>query len=157
MTGVKVLGPVEARELVTWIAGIDFAEWPQQSFTELKPAMVTDLAWHGFGVVSDPIINAVMAAHCPGLSHQQRMLSVVMPGHSIPPHRDLQPPHWRCRIHVPLASNDRSAFWAGGVAHNLEPGMAYAVDTRIEHAVTNDGGTPRTHFMWDVMDRAGNA
>lgn len=152
MTGVAALGPVEARDLAAWIAAIDFADWPQQSFTELKPAMVTDLGWHGFGAISDPVVTTVMTQHFSGLVSEQRMLSVVMPGHSIHPHRDLQPPRWRCRVHVPLLSNEQSLFVSGGVAHMLIPGMAYAVDTRVEHSVTNDGHTPRLHFMWDVRE-----
>ena len=151
-SGIEAIGPVDARRLAAWIAAIDFAEWPQQSFAEIKPAMVTDLAWHGFGLVSDPVVADVMAEHFVGLAHEQHMLSVVMPGHSIRPHRDLQPRHWRCRVHVPLLSNDQSVFVSNGVPHALVPGMAYSVDTRIEHSISNDGDTPRIHFMFDVRE-----
>lgn len=150
--GVEALGPVEARHLAAWVVAIDFAEWPQQSFTEIKPAMVTDLAWHGFGDVCEPVVAALMAEHFVGLVPRQRMLSVVMPGHDIKPHRDLQPPQWRCRVHVPLLSNERSVFVSGGISHALVPGMAYKVDTRVEHSVINDGETPRIHFMFDVRE-----
>jgi hypothetical protein len=150
VTGVTVLGPVDASKLATWISAIDFNDWPQQSFTELKPAMVTDLEWHGFGAVSDPVVKAIMAEHFGGLCSEQRMLSVVMPGHSIRLHVDLQAPYWRCRVHVPLIGNDKSSFWSGDTAHVMEPGLAYTVDTMVEHAVENRGDTPRVHFMFDV-------
>lgn len=82
------------------------------------------------------------------------MLSVVVPGHSIEPHKDQQAPAWVCRVHVPLTTSDRSAFIVGGEAHTLAVGMAYLVNTLVEHAVTNDGATPRTHFMFDVRNLA---
>jgi hypothetical protein len=143
------LGPVDVVSLAAWIAAIDFADWPQQSLRELRPAMVTDLNWYGFGLVAEPVVTEAMAWFPEAVAYQ-RMLSVVMPGHSIEPHTDSQAPYWLCRVHVPLTSNAESRFVVGGVAHVLKVGMAYRVNTEAEHSVTNDGLTPRIHFMFDI-------
>ena len=113
--------------------------------------MMTDLMWHDFGWITEPLVSGVMAAHFPGCRETQRMLSTVMPGHSIEPHTDSQPPHWICRVHVPLTSNPESKFIVGGVAHRLEPGWAYRVNTEVVHSVENAGRTPRIHMMWDCL------
>ena len=79
------------------------------------------------------------------------MLSVVMPGHRIEPHVDLQPPKWRTRVHVPLRSNERAWFKSGAVPIVMQVGHAYMVNTRDQHEIWNDGETPRVHFMFDVV------
>lgn len=114
--------------------------------------MVTDPSWFGFGAAAAPVVAAVMAAF-PGCVAHQRMLSAVMPGHAIEPHRDTQAPAWLCRVHVPLATNDRAVFIVAGAAHRLEIGHAYRVNTEAWHAVRNDGPTARIHFMFDVSRR----
>jgi hypothetical protein len=145
------LAPVDASGMAAWIVAIPLLEWPQQQqpHEELKPAMVTDPAWHEFGAVAAPIVDHLMALF-PGCEAHQRMLSVVMPGHSIPPHRDQQPANWLCRVHVPLLTNDRSEFWVGDQVHHMAPGMAYRVNTLVVHSVINQGDSPRIHFMFDV-------
>ena len=141
---------VDVADLVFWIGSIDFQDWPQQSRTELRPAMVNDLRWHDFGAMTDGVVGELLR-HFPGCGAYQRMLSVVMPGHSIEPHKDWQGPDWVCRVHVPLTSNDQSKFIVGGVAHRLAIGTAYMVNTEAEHSVTNGGAMPRVHFMFDVQ------
>jgi hypothetical protein len=156
------LAPVDVRAMVEWITAIPFAAWPQQTRAkpgrplELKPAMVNDRAWHGFGAQADALIEHVgdrigwselfggAAPACP-------MLSVVLPGHGIDAHVDPQPPGWRCRIHVPLTTNRDAVFVAGGVEHHMDVGTAYAVNVRAAHAIRNLGATPRIHFMVDVV------
>jgi len=134
--------------------GIDFAEWPQQSLRELKPAMVTDLAWRGFGEMIAPVMAALLPLF-PGAHADQHMLSVVMPGHAIEPHVDHQGPQWICRVHVPLTSNPLSRFIVAGEAHQLIPGNAYRVNTEAIHAVENGGRSARVHFMFDVKNGHG--
>lgn len=153
-----ILGPVDHTQMAQWISAIPFGEWPQQHRLEdgkIRPSMVTDQFWHNFGGESHVVVRHVMAAHfLDGLDDDrmsyQRMLSVVMPGHSIPPHVDGQSKNWICRVHVPLLTNSKSWFWVEGRPISMEPGFAYRVDTTKEHAVTNDGDTPRIHFMFDV-------
>ncbi len=149
IAAVDVLGPA------AWIAAIPFEAWPQQKRLDdgqIRPSMVTDPNWHGFYEQTDRVVGFLMSAFFPGLRSYQRMLSVVMPGHSIEPHTDGQAPSWICRVHVPLLANDRSAFIVRGVSHALVPGVAYRVNTTAEHAVTNDGESPRIHLMFDVGD-----
>ena len=150
---VEEIGPVDVGDVVAWIVAIPFQEWHQQSRTELRPAMMTDLAWHGFGSMVAPVVADLME-HFPGCHEDQRMLSVVMPGHSIPPHTDSQPPHWLCRVHVPLTTNEQSRFIVGGMTHHLEPGRAYRVNTEAVHSVENAGTSPRINFMFDVRRHA---
>lgn len=150
---VEGFATVNVAELVAWITAIDFADWPQQHRLAdggIRPMMVSDHAWHGFGAETRPLI-AELLAHFPGCVSSTELLSVVMPGHQIEPHTDSQPPHWRCRVHVPLTSNPLSRFIVGGVAHRLVPGQAYRVNTEAVHAIENAGPTPRIHLMFDVM------
>ena len=140
-------------DLTAWIESIDLAEWHQQSPIDhqLRPAMMTDLNWHGFGARVKPLMQELSATfQWPKL--YQAMLSVVMPGHNIPPHIDEQNPNWWFRVHVPLLTNPESDFIVEDTAHQLHVGGVYKVNTQRVHAVTNRGPTPRYHFMFDVGD-----
>ena len=145
-----MLGRIDVADLAAWIAGIDFALWPQQHRVDdqLRPAMVTDLAWHGFGDRTRGLMESL--ALLAGGGGYNRMLSVVMPGHVIPPHVDQQPDDWLTRVHVPLATNPDAAMILAGREEHFEVGGAYLVDTRVEHSIRNGGKTPRIHFMFDV-------
>lgn len=151
---VDFLARVDVAPLVNWISGIAFTDWPQQHHRAdlpLRPAMVSDRAWFDFGPRTDRIVAELMA-HFPGCSAGTRLLSVVMPGQSIDPHTDSQPPNWICRVHVPLTSNRESRFIVGDTAYNLQVGTAYRVNTEAVHSVENAGTTPRTHFMFDIKN-----
>lgn len=150
---LAILDKVEVGELATWIASIPFEDWPQQhrwEGVELRPAMVNNLAWEGFGLRTDGLVTSLLAQHFPSCRAFQRMLSVVMPKHSIAPHRDPQVVTWLGRVHVPLVTNEKAVFVLDGVEHHLRAGFAYVLDVRCEHAVYNRGTTPRIHFMFDV-------
>ena len=143
---------LDAPGLAAWILAIPFEEWPQQRRVDaqLRPAMVNDLAWHNFGAHTDALVAELSALLPPGTATYNRMLSVVMPGHGIAPHRDEQPPEWLTRVHVPLTTNDRAVMVMAGQDHHLPVGSAFLVNTTVEHSVRNDGPTPRIHFMFDV-------
>jgi hypothetical protein len=159
---------LDVANLVAWITSIEFSEWSQQHRVDhqLRPAMVTDLEWHGFGERTDAIVewlqqrfakaptpiryNAFHQSPLVETEEFNRMLSVVMPHHSIGAHSDAQEPNWLRRIHVPLTTNENAFMIAGGQRYHLAVGSAYLIDTRIEHAISNDGETPRIHFMFDV-------
>src|SRR3990167_3258776 len=146
---IYVLGKVDVADLIQWISDIDFADWHQQPSLvdgQIRPAMMTDLSWHGFGYQTDSVVSQVMFSHFTGCASFLRMLSVVMPGHSIEPHTDSQASYWICRVHVPLISNTQSDFIIGGLVYNLIPGMAYKVNTEAVHSVSNNGEIPRIHF-----------
>ena len=150
---VEPLCDVQVGAVVEWITAIPFADWPQQRPIDdgLRPAMVKDLGWHGFGGIVWALIEDVMG-NFPMARSANAMLTVVMPGHRIPPHTDAQPHNWMTRIHVPLTTNAESKFIVGGESHHMEVGQAYLVNTEAEHSVENDGKTPRIHLMWDVID-----
>lgn len=150
---VEPLGAVDVGPLQSWVAAIPYTDWPQQrplADGRLRPAMVNDLAWHGFGAATDPVVTALHGLVPAGLRSARRLLSVVMPGHEIPPHVDPQPPDWWGRVHVPIVSDPASQFFVLGQAFHLRPGTAYAVNTLQEHAVSNVYGVaPRVHFIVD--------
>lgn len=150
--GCEKLADINVDDLTAWIAAIDFADWPQQARLAdglIRPSMVTDLDWHDFGLRTDDVVGQLMELF-PGCSAYQRMLSVVMPDHSIPLHADEQRTSWLCRMHVPLISNPDALFVIDAYGHTLKVGEAYRVNTTAEHAVINTGKTPRIHLMWDV-------
>ncbi len=136
--------------MAAWIAAISFDEWPQQrklSDGQIRPSMVTKPGWHDFGSMAEPIMQML------GFNASQffqPMLSVVMPGHSIPPHADLQAPYWRFRVHIPLLTNKDAKMTIRGKKYHLKVGMAYKINTEAKHAIENCGITPRVHFMFDV-------
>ncbi len=147
-----VLDPVKVEAVVQWITAIPFEDWGQQrppGVLPLKPAMMSNHTWHNFGETLDPLVNDILA-HYPGCIAQQRMLSVVMPGDSIPGHKDDQCPEWVERVHVPLTTNPQATFVCDDGAHQMQVGRAYRVNTEAYHAVFNRGETPRIHFMFDV-------
>jgi hypothetical protein len=152
---VTPFAAVDVAGLAAWISAIDFGDWPQQhrlAEGAIRPAMVTDLRWHDFGARTDAIV-ARLASQFVAAEPNNRMLSVVMPGHRIEPHRDAQTPGWVTRVHVPIATNARAAFIVGGERHHLAFGRAYLVNTEALHEVVNDGQTPRVHLMFDVRSR----
>lgn len=151
--GCEKLADINVDDLASWIAEIDFADWPQQARLAdggIRPSMVTDHDnWHDFVPRTNDIVANLMD-HFPGCSSYQRMLSVVMPDHSIPLHADEQRTSWLCRVHVPLISNPDALFVIDAYGHTMKVGEAYRVNTTAEHAVINTGRTPRIHLMFDV-------
>lgn len=149
---VERLGAVNVRTVADWIAAIPFEAWPQQERIrgELRPAMVNDRHWHQFGAVTDPIVVYIRSMLTSGSVELNRLLSVVMPGHTIDPHVDKVTRGWWGRVHVPLTSAPGSLFIVGGAAHYLEPGWAYVVNVTTVHSVENLSTKPRVHLMFDV-------
>jgi len=144
---IEELGAVDASDMIHWIKLIDLEDWPQQSRTELKPAMVSNLEWREFGTMMWPIVQELGFNSA---NTYQHMLSVVMPGHDIPPHKDQQADYWKFRVHVPLLGNKESFTVMDDGKHFMEVGKAYKVNVKATHSVYNDGKTPRIHFMFDV-------
>jgi hypothetical protein len=148
---VRRLSPVDEAPLRDWITAIPFSEWPQQAPIDyhLRPAMVNDPNWHAFGAKSNRLVREILRWTTGGIA-LGRLLSVVMPGHTIPPHVDKVAPGWWGRVHVPLTDAPLSRFLVGGEAHHLEPGWAYLVNITAEHSVENPDPAPRVHFMVDI-------
>lgn len=147
---VERLVDVEVASLASWIAEVEMRDWPQQRTDELRPAMISDLGWRGFGTRVAPVVERVVALFAPGARVDTFQLSAVLPGHSIPPHLDEQPESWLARVHVPLLTNAESFFVVEDERFAMPIGAAYRVNTLRRHAVENRGTTPRVHFMFDV-------
>lgn len=150
---VEYLADADVQPLVAWITAIPFEDWPQQPRLAdggLRPAMVSDPAWHGMEQIAQPYIDQVLALFPAGSRAERLMVSVVMPGHAIQPHIDAQPPYWLCRVHLPLTTNEESRFVVGAEHQQMAVGSVYRVNTEVEHSVENAGSTPRIHLMFDV-------
>jgi hypothetical protein len=141
---------------IQWIEAIDFESWPQQhrlADGRIRPAMVTDLAWHAFGAATDELVHDTVRRWCgEPVRARNRLLSVVMPGTFIEPHTDELGANWCTRLHVPLLTNPDAMFISGDAVHRMAVGFAYEVNTRERHAVWNAGETPRVHLMFDLHD-----
>ncbi len=159
------LCPVDVSSIVEWITAIPFESWPQQNRLadgRLRPAMVNDPAWYGFAdrvrwTVVDVMPSITERGYDGVKEAYNYMLSVVMPGHSIPPHADRQDDGWICRVHVPLITNRAALLHmatrgVSGMSQewHLNVGEAFAVNVTQEHSIENRGDTPRIHLMFDV-------
>lgn len=150
---VESICAVDTSEAAAWIKAAAFEDWPQQRRLEdgrIRPAMVTDLNWHDFGEKVAPLVQAVMGEFPAGCEPYQLMLSAIMPGHAIAPHKDAQAPYWLTRVHVPLVTNAKAYYAVEGNRYKLRAGEAYRINTEREHAAGNEGKGPRIHFMFDV-------
>lgn len=150
---VEPLGAVDIAPLVAWVSAIPWDAWPQQhplADGRVRPAMVNDPTWHGFHAVTTTMVKTVQAWVPRWTAPRQRLLSVVMPGHDIPPHVDKHSPRWWGRIHVPILSDPASRFLVEDTAYHLAPGTAYVTNTLRTHAVDNRAGeAPRVHLVVD--------
>lgn len=144
---VERLCDVDIARLLGWASSVPYEEWPQQhrlADGKIRPSMLV------VGEEADDVVATVMC-YFPGCGERDRLLSVVMPGHSIEPHCDDKGPDWICRIHVPLETNRKAVIIMHDGEHHMRVGGAYKVNVLPEHSVRNDGKTPRLHFMFDVV------
>lgn len=117
--------------------------------------MVTDIAWNGMmDAVAQVAVETFLALSglSPpryGINLRNVWLSALLPGQTIEPHQDEQPPEWRERFHVPIVTNADAYFIQDGAAHVMTVGRVWRVDPRRRHAVWNAGQTPRVHLMFD--------
>jgi hypothetical protein len=81
------------------------------------------------------------------------MLARMPPGGEIKPHQDTNvAARWPHKIHVPITTNDRVAFWIDGTAYHLPVGEAFEVNNMAVHAVRNDGDSDRIHLIFEYYD-----
>ena len=111
--------------------------------------MPSNLEWHGFGKATQYLVDEVMTLF-PGCITLQRMLGCIMPGHSIPAHKDYQCEEWLCRVHVPLTTCPEAVMIMDDGPHHLDVGNCYRINTEATHALANNGETPRIHLMFDI-------
>lgn len=148
----RELCSVDVSPIISWLEAIPLGDWPQQDRLSADypyPAMVSDLAWHGFGAVTQGLVDGLMERF-PRHRADHRMLSVVVPGQRIAEHDDVMPENWRVRIHVPLVTNPKAIMFFGRLAIHLDVGKAYLINTEINHSLSNHGDAPRIHVFFDV-------
>lgn len=81
------------------------------------------------------------------------MLARMAPGGVIHPHRDGNPAaKWPHKIHVPLTTNPKVAFFVEGVSYHFPEGEAVEVNNMGVHAVANEGETDRIHLIFEYYD-----
>jgi hypothetical protein len=96
------------------------------------------------------IAEALTARYYPGCSVSGVGFFVMEPGQVHPAHKDIQPPYWVTRVHVPVTTNDKVIFTMDDGEHHMEVGKAYRFNTLVTHAVVNGGETDRVHLVFDV-------
>lgn len=102
-------------------------------------------------LASCPGLSAALAAiDCPQLSARLLRLGA---GARIREHRDLNLglEDGEVRIHVPITTNPQLQFWHDGDLVEMREGEAWYLDLNLEHALSNDGATPRVHLVVDCV------
>jgi hypothetical protein len=110
--------------------------------------------WEAWRSRLEPILRQAVAPY--GYANgvfPRVMLARMPPGGEIKPHQDTNvAARWPHKIHVPLATNDRVAFWIDGVAYHLPVGEAFEVNNMAVHAVRNAGDSDRIHLIFEYYD-----
>ena len=110
--------------------------------------------WAEWRPLIEPVLTAATADYGYARSQYPRiMLARMAPGGMIHPHQDTNPAaKWPHKIHVPIVTNDRVAFFIDGVGHHFPDGEAVEVNNMATHAVTNDGDADRIHLIFEYYD-----
>jgi hypothetical protein len=110
--------------------------------------------WEPWRARIEPILQRAVAPY--GYANgvfPRVMLARMPPGGEITPHQDTNvAARWPHKIHVPITTNDRVAFWIDGRAYHLPAGEAFEVNNMAVHAVRNDGATDRIHLIFEYYD-----
>lgn len=110
--------------------------------------------WEAWRPHLEPILRQAVAPY--GYANgvfPRVMLARMPPGGEIKPHQDTNvAARWPHKIHVPLTTNDRVAFWIDGRAYHLPVGEAFEVNNMAVHAVRNDGDSDRIHLIFEYYD-----
>jgi len=119
-----------------WRESVDGPLWREWRAL-LEPALAAATSGYGYARGAFPRI----------------MLARMGSGGIIQPHRDTNPAaKWPHKIHVPLATNPRVAFFVGGTRYHFTEGEAVEVNNMGPHAVRNGGDTPRIHLIFEYYD-----
>ena len=99
----------------------------------------------------EPVFEAVLSRY-EGRRRGVTMLSKLVPGQRIEPHRDGHDGGCKTRIHVPLVTNDRCRMKISGEDIFLPPGYAVEIDPTEEHSVWNGGEGERVHLIFNCRE-----
>lgn len=110
--------------------------------------------WEAWRERLEPILRQAVAPY--GYANgvfPRAMLARMPPGGEIKPHQDTNvAARWPHKIHIPITTNDRVAFWIDGIAYHLPAGEAFEVNNMAVHAVRNDGDSDRIHLIFEYYD-----
>ncbi len=110
--------------------------------------------WAEWRPLVEPVLSAATAPYNYAKGAFPRvMLAKMAPGGIIRPHRDTNPAaKWPHKIHVPIVTNDRVAFYVDGTAYHFPEGEAVEVNNMGVHAVENRGEGDRIHLIFEYFD-----
>lgn len=175
-TSVRFLGPVDLSSVREDILAIPQDLWDRENAAKPNKFGALDRTQHivfrfvaGFDdwrVANDrPLWNAWRSRIEPLLHQATRpygyahadfpriMLAKMGPGGVIHPHVDANPAaRWPHKVHIPILTNDRVAFFVDPDRHHFDEGHAYEVNNLGVHAVSNDGDTERIHLIFEYYD-----
>lgn len=110
---------------------------------------MSDQSWGDWVVTFAPMAFHLMD-HYPGCEIAGLGVFTLVPGQTHPMHKDVQPPEWLARVHVPLITNPGAVLIMDDGEHHLEVGKAYRMNTLANHTVENRGEETRVHFIFDI-------
>ena len=110
--------------------------------------------WDAWRLRLEPVLRQAVAPY--GYANgvfPRVMLARMPPGGEIRPHQDTNvAARWPHKIHIPILTNERVAFWIDGKAYHLPAGEAFEVNNMAVHAVRNDGDSDRIHLIFEYYD-----
>jgi hypothetical protein len=126
------------------------------SFADWRDARNNERLWDQWAPLLKPVLTKATQPYGYADGNYPRvMLARMAPGGVIHPHRDANPAaKWPHKIHVPLTTNDKVAFFVAGVPYYFPVGEAVEVNNMAVHAVKNEGDTDRIHLIFEYYDRA---
>ena len=158
--------PVHIGEILGWCHHWPADQWPVISRAPIPPierakmippyigpirmSAVDNWEWNALVHAAEPVANLLMK-HFPDCYMHKPWLSACFPSFYVEFHTDQQPENFVTRIHCPIITNPLARINVAGTKYYPKVGLSYKIDTRIEHAVKNDGKEVRIHFIFDVM------
>ncbi len=122
--------------MVDWREPYDRPLWEEWKDV-LLPVMAQATAPYGYRAVDYPRV----------------MLARLRAGAVIQPHKDSNAAaKWPHKIHVPLTTNPRCAFFIDGQSFHLPVGEAAEVNNMGVHGVENLGDEDRIHLIFEMFD-----
>lgn len=121
---------------------------PDLDFPVLGPrehAMIIGAPW------ADAFMAEITERHFPGARRGFTLVSLVVPGQTIPEHVDDHDGGCRVRLHVPLTTDAECRFLSDGIATHLAQGFVWRIDPGTPHGVEHRGTRDRIHLMWNVI------
>jgi hypothetical protein len=125
------------------------------NFADWRDARSNERLWDEWAALLKPVLTQATQpfGYADG-SYPRVMLARMAPGGVIHPHRDANPAaKWPHKIHVPLMTNDKVAFFVAGVRYHFPVGEAVEVNNMAVLAVKNEGDTDRIHLIFEYYDR----